>query len=136
MPTYGEVTKRKKKLRLRRIIIADLPPTELNPVATWVLLDGMSPMPESGWLYRPAIGDFVEPPVAPRYVTNEMFWDRFTNAEKEDLVDHSNRKVRLFLYELRIRSRINLDNAALATILTAMENAGILSAGRAAEILS
>jgi len=71
----------------------------------------------------------------PFLITNEDFWDRFLESEQDDLVDSANKKVKRFLYELRMTPKINLKNAKLIGAITLAESAGILTPGRAAQIL-
>lgn len=72
----------------------------------------------------------------PVFIRQDALWDRFTAAEQETLVNHNNAKVKTLLYELRIRQKVNLLHPQLFTALNGLETAGILGAGRAAEILT
>lgn len=93
----------------------------------------MSPRPTSGWTYDGT--NFFPPadPPAKTTVISLALWDAFTEAEQESLVNHANAKVKRFLYELRLRDTLNLTKVGL--VLAALEAAGILAAGRAAEII-
>jgi hypothetical protein len=72
----------------------------------------------------------------PYHITNVELWERFTTAEQEALIDHINVKVQTLLHELKTRSLINLRWAKLITAINALETAGIIGVGRAAEILA
>ena len=84
----------------------------------------------------PITNGIITPDSIPFMITNKAFWGRFTSAEQETLVAHTNKKVKALLYEIRMRPKINLRWSKLITAINAMENAGIIGAGRAAEILA
>lgn len=64
--------------------------------------------------------------------TSEEVWDAFTAAEQELLAGHANAKVQAFIRTLQIKRSVPL--AKLQTALNALETAGLLAVGRAAEI--
>lgn len=63
-------------------------------------------------------------------------WDRFEEAEQENLVGSVNKKIKKFLYELRIRSTFDLTDQRLRDAVCALETASIIGLGRAAVILA
>jgi len=69
-------------------------------------------------------------------ICNIVFWDRFTDDEKENLLDAANKKIKAFLYELRIRPAFRLNSTKVITAINALESAGIIGVGRADEILA
>ena len=78
----------------------------------------------------------VQTDSVPYLIDNDDFWERFTDDEQEALVSHTNPKAQAFLYQIRIRPRINLRWTKLITAVSAIESGGIIAAGRAAEILA
>jgi len=81
---------------------------------------------------------FKSTPSSPSRTTkmsNTTFWDRFLEEEKEILVDSNNKKIKLFLYDIRIRNTIDLEDNKLNNAINALETAGIIAVGRAMEIL-
>jgi len=73
-----------------------------------------------------------------RQISKIDFIELFTDAEMESLIDFAktNTKAALFLNKLDAYDVINLNNAKLQTSINAMENVGVLSAGRASEIIN
>ena len=63
-------------------------------------------------------------------------WDRFTEEEQENLLDSSNKKIKRFLQDLRMRPSYNKIDPKLIAIIGALENNGLIGTGRAEEILS
>ncbi len=100
----------------------------------FVSVEGITPEPQQGWLYD---GSFSE---APAKLLDSIplveFWHRFTQSEKEDLTDSSNKKIKAFLYELRLFDPVQLTDSRLITAINALETAGIIAAGRSAVILA
>jgi len=84
----------------------------------------------------PVVNGIIQANKIPFMIGNRDFWNRFTNAEQETLVGHANAKVQSLLFDIRLRAKINLRWPKLVAALNAMESAGILSAGRAAQILT
>ena len=62
----------------------------------------VSPQPQSGWLYDSETNTFSEPPIIPiepdTTISNITFWNRFTEAEKESLLDSANKKIKVFKF--------------------------------------
>ena len=79
---------------------------------------------------------FVDAPIVPDIIiSNINFWDRFTEIEKETLIDSTNKKVKKFLFELKIRSEVDLTDQKLINAINTMESNSIIGIGRADEIL-
>jgi hypothetical protein len=82
----------------------------------------------------------AEEPAAParRVVTRLAFRNRFTPAEKTAIyaaaASAEGLAIRIFLDDLQAAEEIDLDDSALAEGLALMEAAGLIGAGRAAEI--
>lgn len=70
-----------------------------------------------------------------KIIFTHEFWARFASAEQEILIDHANVKVKTFLYQISLRSEINLTWNKLISAVNALESASIIDPGRAAEIL-
>jgi hypothetical protein len=100
---------------------------------TVIDVTGMENGPGPGWSYA---DDIFSPPAAiPKTtITSLNFWNRLTNAEQEALIASNNAKVQRLLFEMRLRPVLPV--AKLTIILNAMELAGLLAPGRAAEILA
>jgi len=69
-------------------------------------------------------------------ISGNTLWNRFSEEEQENLIDSANKKIKRFLYELRIRPRFCLTDPKLINAVNALESAGIIDEGRAAVILS
>lgn len=74
---------------------------------------------------------------APRLLTHEQFIRRFTEAEWQAMTDaaRGNTAMDAWMRRFALATAINLDDPATAAGVQALEIAGILAAGRAAEIL-
>ena len=74
----------------------------------------------------------------PRLLTHRQFMVRFTNAELQALltVVAGSVAVRVWWEQYQAAENVNLDDPETRAGVTALESAGILSAGRAAEILA
>jgi hypothetical protein len=108
--------------------------TDLNPL-------------QPGW-YVPTPLPPAEVPRRIRRLFRAAFRDRFTDAEKQALeiaaLDQSgatqvvrNRQARLraFLQDVVAADRVDLDRPSIRVVVLAMETIGVLSAGRALQIL-
>lgn len=75
---------------------------------------------------------------APRLLTHRQFMVRFTNAELQSLltVVDGSVAVRVWWEQYQAAEYVNLDDPETRAGVTALESAGILSAGRATEILA
>ena len=97
------------------------------------------PKPGINWSYNPATKEFkrlaVITPSETRTPSNIAFWEKFKESEQETLVGSNNAKIKRFLYELRLKEQINLDDQKVVNTVNAMEKAGIIATGRAKEIL-
>lgn len=82
-----------------------------------------------------------------RVIPSSVFWRRFSETEREKIVYNADstaltiaqrKKLKRFLYELRLDAEVNLDDAGIQTIVNGMETIGTIldGAGRAAEILA
>lgn len=100
----------------------------------------------TSWLEHPRLskgdsfdGQVITPePPGVRILTKGAFFDRFTDAEIEAIMNASrtNARVAGFLKRLDLYDHIVLPNARLSAALAALEAAAILAPGRAAEILA
>ena len=102
----------------------------------WRDVTDIEPMPGKGWIYHG--GTNYEPPApepTPRIISNLEFWERFTQEEQENFTYSGLKKVKWFLYNLKIRSSVDLDGPQLANAMNAAETAGLIGEGRAEEIL-
>ncbi len=81
----------------------------------------------------------AEPPAPPpiRRITKLSFRNRFTDAEKLALYTaaESSVQLRVYLDDLAAAEFVDLDYPATVAGVQALEQAGIIGAGRAAEIL-
>jgi hypothetical protein len=93
-----------------------------------------------GWSYDSNLNVFTKPeaeePEKITIIANEDLWDRFLETEQENLLDSANKKIKRFLYELRIRPEFNLLDSKLISAINALESASIIGAGRTDEILN
>lgn len=81
----------------------------------------------------------VDVPVAtPRRLTHKGFSDRFTDAEMQDLLAacQANAALNAWWEKFKLARDINLDDPATKAGVQALEIAGLLSAGRAEEVLA
>lgn len=81
--------------------------------------------------------DAPAPPVT-RSITVLAFRSRFTQAEKQAIYTaaKSSVDVQIWLDDLAVATEVILDDARTLAGLQAMESAGFIGAGRAAEILA
>ena len=96
-----------------------------------------NPRPKQGWYYKDGVFSQVGTPTR-KPVQIRALWERFTDNEQETLVSHAHPKVKRFIMEMQMNANsiVNLvENPFVARAINAMEAAGILDAGRAAEIL-
>ena len=95
-----------------------------------------------GWSYVNGVGTAPEPsapqPVSVRTLTKLQYMNRFTDAELAGIYTaaKSNVAVEIWLEKFKLASEVNLDDSATVAGLQAMEAAGLLAVGRAAEILT
>lgn len=121
------------------IVIEDDKVEELQNAGIKIIdVTDIIPQPQTGWLYNSETGIFSEPPIPEPITTisNIDLWDRFLEAEQVNLVNHTNSKAKKFLFELRLRSQLDLINSKLISAINALESAGIIGAGRAEEVLA
>jgi len=108
-----------------------------SSVGQFINIDNKTLQPQEGWLYDSETKAFSEPSVVPSEtvttISNIDIWDRFTETEKENLVSSTSKKVKRFLYELKIRS--SLEVTKLRNVIHQIETAGIIETGRADEIM-
>lgn len=90
---------------------------------------------KEGWSYD--MGVFIATPALDpiTIISNTDLWDRFLVAEQESLVDSASKQIKRFLYELRIKTVVDLSAEKLVIAINALESAGIIGAGRATKIL-
>jgi len=79
----------------------------------------------------------------PRTLNVTVFWERFTDAEQEEIIFRSvngttgeKRRLGRFLEGLRISKRIDLNDQRVIDTVNGIEDAGVIGAGRAAEVLA
>lgn len=63
------------------------------------------------------------------------FWDRLTEDEQEKLLTATSVKAKRLLFELSIKSILNVENQRFINMLNAMETENIITPGRSNEIL-
>lgn len=102
----------------------------------WIACGNAGP----GWLYD---GNAFTAPTDPaptpvRTLTKLQYMNRFTDGELANIYTaaKSNVAVEIWLEKFKLASEVNLDDTATVAGLQAMEAAGLLAAGRAAEILA
>ena len=108
-----------------------------GPIApNWVQTDTAG----IGWAYENGV--FTAPIIAPitakRSITVLAFRSRFTQAEKQAIYTAAKTSVdvQIWLDDLAVATEVILDDARTTAGVQAMESAGLISAGRAAEILA
>lgn len=124
--------------KVNSIVIEDDKVEELQNAGVEIIdVTDIIPQPQTGWLYDSVTEIFSEPPVSKpiTIIPNIILWDRFIETEKETLLGSANKKIKKFLYELRIRSEFDLADQKLIDAINAFESAGIIGANRAKEIL-
>lgn len=94
-----------------------------------------------GWEYNHATGELSPPGPAvlpPSGIAPLDFIRRFTKAERKDIRRAAKQDEDLddFLYLLQMAESVRLDNQDTIDGVNALEQAGIIAAGRAAEILT
>ena len=113
-----------------------LPTVDLG--GAWVAVGAQLVGP--GFTY--AGGVFTRPAV-PVSLTPKEFWQRFTTAEREALQDKLatgtqavKNKLNAFRDYVATGGNVELDDDYIIASVTSMETAGVISAGRAAQILA
>jgi len=81
-----------------------------------------------------AFVDYTPPPSP--IISSLEFWNRFKTTEQEAMITSDNIKVKSFLYELGLRTEVNLTWQKLSTLLDGGVQLGILASNRPAEILN
>lgn len=78
------------------------------------------------------------PPAPVRVLTKLQYMERFTDAELAAIYTAAKSvvQVEIWLEKFKLATEVNLDDPATGAGLQAMEAAGLLAPGRAAEILS
>ena len=81
--------------------------------------------------------DFDPRPPSPNLSTGDFF-DRFTQSELEALIiaGRTNAKPAVFLKRLDLKGTVDLTDQRLISDMTAMKNAGIITAARGQEIMT
>ena len=124
MRTYAQI--RDSRIRL----IQDL--EQLPPTGLWIDITDVVPQPQVGWIWDGAL--FQEAQM-PAWIANEDLYDRFTDGEKMSLFNSVDSKVQRFLYELRIRPKINLRDQKTIRAMDILVLLGIITEERKNEIL-
>jgi hypothetical protein len=75
---------------------------------------------------------------ASRVLDAETFINKFTATEQEDIIEaaKTSKKAARFIEILKLVKAANLDSEFIQTSVNAIESAGIIDTGRAAEVLS
>ena len=123
--------------KVKQVAVFESVPTFEPEEGYW--LDVTNRIVGPGYIYNAGQDTFEEPPYekpAINIISGLELWGRFQEIEQENLVDSANKKIKRFLYELRIRPFFDLTNPKLINAINALETAGIIGVGRAAEILS
>ena len=79
-----------------------------------------------------------DPYPSPRIISTELFIERFTATEQEDIIDaaKTSKKANRFIQILKLVQAANLDSEFIQVSVNAMESAGVIGVGRAAEVLA
>jgi hypothetical protein len=87
--------------------------------------------------YRLAVGTIVAPPSI-RTLTKLEYMNRFTDAELAGIYTAAKSviQIEVWLDKFKLAEEINLDDSATIAGVQALEAAGLLATGRAAEILA
>lgn len=114
-------------------VVADPLPAGLSSVSL-----GLT-RPSGVW--NPATHAFDPAPITKGTISRRDFWRRFTLAEREALhnvrlTGTAARKNKIEAFLDYISDGVDLDDAAVVSVVQAMETFGILAAGRAAQILA
>ena len=91
--------------------------------------------PDQIGIWNEATLDFDPRPVSFGKISTTDFMLRFTEAERKAVRESPNDKAVDFREMLRLSATVNLDSAYIQASLDAMEQGGMLAAGRATEIL-
>ena len=124
MRTYAQI----RNSRVRLIQDSE----QLPPTGLWVDITDIVPQPQVGWIWDGATFQESQMPV---WVANEELYDRFTDNEKMSLFNSADSKVQRFLYELRIRPRIDLRNQKTIRAMDVLVVLNIITEERKNEIL-
>lgn len=93
-----------------------------------------------GWIYADGVLSAPAAPVAApiRALTKLQYMNRFTDKELADIYGAAKVivQVEIWLEKFKLAAEINLDDPVTIGGLQAMEAAGLLAAGRAAEVLA
>ncbi len=102
------------------------PPTGMSVIST-----------DKTGLWNSTTLDF-DPLLPETRLKTEVFFDRFTQAELENLIvtARTNAKAAVFLKRLDLKDRVDLADPLLQADISSMETAGILSTARVQEILN
>lgn len=120
---------------VENIAIADSPLT-----ADWIDLTDIDPQPGSGWAYL--AGVFTAPvaatPTPTRTLSKLQYMNLFTDSELAAIYTAAKTvvQVEVWLDKFRVTSEVNLDDPRTISGVQALEAAGLLVTGRAAEILA
>lgn len=111
--------------------------SETDPDGTngaWVPCGNAGP----GWLYDGTTFTAPPAPAPVRTLTKLQYMNRFTDSELAGIYTAAKSvvQVEIWLEKFKLASEVNLDDTATVAGLQAMEAAGLLAAGRAAEILA
>ena len=117
---------------VRDVIESETDPDGIN--GAWVACGDASP----GWLYDGATFAPPAPVVLPKILTKVQYMNRFTDKELADIYGAAKVivQVEIWLEKFKLAAEINLDDPVTIGGLQAMEAAGLLAAGRAAEVLA
>ena len=123
--------------KVKQVAVFESAPTFEPEEGYW--LDVTNRIVGPDYIYNAGQDTFEEPlyeELDRSIISGLKLWDRFQELEQEDLVDSANKKIKKFLYELRIRPTFDLKDSKLINAINALETASIIGVGRAAEILT
>lgn len=128
----------KRWARLNGGVVVNVVESDSDLAAPWVEVTGLFVGPGFVWN-----GTSYTPPTATVSLSPRAFLRRFTAAERETLEDLAatgtagvKKKLAAFKTYLNTGGNVELNDDYIVAVVTAMETAGVIGAGRAAEILS
>lgn len=111
--------------------------TDLNgPVRSWIqsnFTGSMKTVLNGELITIDVVNGVIQ--VVPEFIRAIDFWDRFTEAEQEDLHDSNHKKAKNFMCRFKMKKHINLAEAKMITAVRNLESGKFIAPGRADEIL-
>lgn len=95
----------------------------------------ISPKPQISYLYDGINFSAPSIPLPQLIVSKKELWERFTDTEKNSIISSVDIKVKRFLTEIPILDSVDLKDTKVINIIRYLETAGLITLGRADQIL-